>query len=214
MSSRSLEVVVNLMFDHYNSKDTVSSLVGGIITSCFQKGSTVMYNIFHALQCLEYFRHCRYQYWLVEIIESYLSGLSSFGHHSKSCLEHSVIQEHIKDLHTPDILFNVCSILAVGDSTYLDKYRKEQSKKNILSLVQIKQDAPAWDECRRRLQELLEEDSMDFFYRQAYVNGIERIALPEEEIAEQREYIGFAIEVVDQCFACELDDELVSVSLL
>ncbi|KAK0239878.1 hypothetical protein EDD85DRAFT_788089 [Armillaria nabsnona] len=141
ISSRSLEVVVNLMFDYY-SKDSLS--------------------------------------WC----------------------------EHIEYLHTPDILFNVCSILAIGDPTIRDIYRKKQSKKNILSLVQIKQNAPAWDECRRRLQELLEEDDMDFFYQQAYVDGISRIALSEEEIAEQREYIGFAIEVLNQFFAGKLDDEL------
>ncbi len=128
-----------------------------------------MYNIFHALQCLEYFGHHGYHPWLVGIIKGYLS---SFRHHLKSCLEVSVIQEHIEYLHTPDILFNVCSILAVGDFTNLGIDRKKHNKKNILSLVQIKQDAPAWGECRRRLQELLEEDGMDFFYRQAYVDGI------------------------------------------
>ncbi|PBK92806.1 hypothetical protein ARMGADRAFT_1080027 [Armillaria gallica] len=208
MSSRSLEVVVNLMFDHYNFNGSVSQWAGEIIAQCLHKGSSTMYSVFHALQCLEYFRHHGYQYWLAKIIEGYLSSL---GHHSKSCLEVSVMQKHIEYLHTPDILFNVCSILAVGDSTDPDIYRKEQSRKNILSLVQIERGASAWDECRRRLQKLLEEDGMDFFYRQAYVDGIERIALPEEEIAKQREYIGFAIEVLDQFFAGELDDELVSV---
>ncbi|PBK78433.1 hypothetical protein ARMSODRAFT_1011012 [Armillaria solidipes] len=170
ISSRSLEVIVNLMFDHYSFKvkDAVFHCAGIIIAKCLHEGSPIMYSVFHTLQCLEYFGHHGYCSWLAEIIEDYLS---SFGHHSKSCLEVSVIQEYIEYLHTSDILFNVCSILAVGD--LYDSDNKKQIKKNILSLVQIQQDAPAWDECRRRLQQLLEEDGMDFFHLQTYVDGIE-----------------------------------------
>ncbi len=208
MSSRSLEVVVNLMFDHYNSKDSVSEWAGKIIAKCLHEGSPTMYSVFHALQCLEYFRHHGYYFWSAEVIKCYLSSLD---HHSKSCLEVSVIQEHIEYLHTPDILFNVCFFLGVGKSTEFDRHCKKISRMNILSLVQIKQDDPAWDECRRWLQKLLEEDGMDDFYQKTYIHGIEQIALSEGEIAEQREHIGFAIEVLNQFFAGELDDELVSV---
>ncbi len=211
MSSRSLEVVVNLMFDHYNSKDSVSEWAGKIIAKCLHEGSPTMYSVFHDLRCLEYFRHHGYYFWSAEVIKCYLSSLD---HHSKSCLEVSVIQEHIEYLHTPDILFNVCFFLGVGKSTEFDRHCKKISRMNILSLVQIKQDDPAWDECRRWLQKLLEEDGMDNFYQKTYIHGIEQIAMSEGEIAEQRENIGFAIEVLNQFFAGELDDELVSVQLL
>ncbi|SJL00664.1 uncharacterized protein ARMOST_03977 [Armillaria ostoyae] len=168
MSHESLEVVVNLMFDHYNSNNLVSKQAGSVIARCLDKGSPTMYSVFHALQCLEYFGHHGYRPWLAKIIEGYLF---SFGHHSKSHLEVSVIQEHIEYLHTSGILFNVCSILAVGDPYHLCTCKK-RIKKNILSLVQIQQNASAWGECHRRLQQLLEEDGMDFFHQQTYVNGI------------------------------------------
>ncbi|KAK0239835.1 hypothetical protein EDD85DRAFT_1021202 [Armillaria nabsnona] len=110
-------------------------------------------------------------------------------------------------LHTPDILFNVCSILAVGPGVP-GGYGGLRSKKRILSLVQIRPDAPVWDECRRRLQQLLEEDGIDFFHRQTYVLGITRFALSEERIAEQRESIRFAIEILDAFFSRKWEDEL------
>ncbi|PBK78478.1 hypothetical protein ARMSODRAFT_968595 [Armillaria solidipes] len=207
ISPRSLEAVVNFMFDHYNFEGYVPGLgvidERTIIAEGLCKGSPTMYSVFHAARCLEYFGYHGYHPWMVEIVKGYLS---SFGRHSKSCLENSVIQEHIEYLHTPNILFNVCSILAVG-ANVPDRYGRRQIKKNILSLVQIRPDAPAWDECRCRLQKLLEEDGMDFFHRQAYVRGIEQIALSEERIAEQREYIRFAIEVLDAFFSGQLEDE-------
>ncbi len=211
ISPRSLEAVINLMFDHYNFKHynvVMNELT--IIVAGLQEGSPMMYSVFHAARCLEYFGYHGYRPWLVEIVEGYLS---SFGRHSKSCLENSVIHEHIEYLHTPNILFNVCSILAVGAGGPVG-YGGWRVKKNILLLVQIRPDAPAWDECRCHLQHLLEEDGMDFFHRQTYVHGIERIALSEEEIAEQREYIRFAIEILDAFFSGELEDEPVSIYII
>ncbi|SJL00655.1 uncharacterized protein ARMOST_03968 [Armillaria ostoyae] len=163
ISPRSLEMVVNLMFDHYNSKNLVPV-------------------VFRASQCLEHFGHYGYRPWLLEIIEGYLS---TFGH-SKSHLEASVVQEHIEYLHTPDLLFNVCSILAVGfgdpdDPDDVDEYRKNEIKKNILSLVRIQQDAPVWDECRCRLRQLLEEDGeTSFIGRLLFVESNEYLCQPKK----------------------------------
>ncbi|KAK0451102.1 hypothetical protein EV421DRAFT_1212204 [Armillaria borealis] len=211
ISPRSLETVVNLMFDHYNSKNLVPLYASKIIARCLQEGSPAIYGVFRASRCLEHFGHYGYRPWLLEIIEGYLS---TFGH-SKSHLEASVVQEHIEYLHTPDLLFNVCSILAVGsgdpdgvnDPDDVDEFRKKQIKKNILSVVRIQRDAPVWDECRCRLRQLLEEDGTDFFYRQASVCGVERIPLSAEEIAEQRKYIRVAVETLDAFFLGKLDEE-------
>ncbi|KAK0483902.1 hypothetical protein IW261DRAFT_987417 [Armillaria novae-zelandiae] len=79
----SLEVVVNLMFDHYNSTDYVAIYAGRIIASGLRD-----------------------------------SNLSIFVHHSNHCIEPLVVQEQIEFLHTPDILFDVCSILAVDNYLY------------------------------------------------------------------------------------------------
>ncbi|KAK0463863.1 uncharacterized protein EV420DRAFT_1761087 [Desarmillaria tabescens] len=207
MSPRSLETVVDFMFNNPNG----FSIAGNIIARGLYAGSPTMYSVFHAKQCLEYFGHCGYDPGFVYIIEGYLSTI---GHHSKSCLEPSVEQEHIDYLHTPDNLFVVCSILAVGSNKFSIRYsnRRKQIRKNILSLVQIQRDNPVWDECRYRLQQLLENDGMDFFYRQASVRGIEQIALSGEMIAEQRKYIRFAIETLNAFFSGELDEELVGIT--
>ncbi|SJL00627.1 uncharacterized protein ARMOST_03940 [Armillaria ostoyae] len=187
ISPRSLETVVNLMFDHYNSKNLVPLYTSKIIARCLQEGSPAVYGVFRASRCLEHFGHYGYRPWLLEIIEGYLS---TFGH-SKSHLEASVVQEHIEYPHTPDLLFNVCSFLAVGsgdldgfnDPDDVDEFRKKQIKKNILSLVRIQRDAPA------------------------SVRGIERIPLSVEEIAEQRKYIRVAVETLDAFFLGKLDEE-------
>ncbi|SJL00656.1 uncharacterized protein ARMOST_03969 [Armillaria ostoyae] len=211
ISPKSLETIVNIMFDHYSSKNLVPMYAGQIIARCLHEGSPTMYNVFRASRCLQYFGDHGYCPWSVEIIEGYLSA---FGH-LNSRLETSVVQEHAKYLHTPDILSDVCSILAVGsgdpdgvnDPDDVDEFRKKQIKKNILSVVRIQQDAPVWDECCCRLRRLLEDDGTDFFYRQASVRGVERIPLSAEEIAEQRKYIRVAVETLDVFFLGKLDEE-------
>ncbi len=172
------------MLDHYNFEVYAVVNERTIIAKGLCEGNPTMYSVFHAARCLEYFRYHGYRPWLGPIVEGHLS---SFRCHSKSCLENSVIQEHIEYLHTPDILFNVCSILAV-DAGVPGGYGGWRSKKGILSPVQIRPDAPVWDECRRRLQQLLEEDGIDFFHRQTYVRGITRFALSQKRIAAQRKY--------------------------
>ncbi len=175
------------------------------------KGARQLYNVFHASRCLEYFGHHGYRPLLVRIIEGYLSV---FEHHSNSHIEASVVQGHVEYLHTPDILFGVCSILAVGtDDFHGEDYRKKQIKWNILSLARIWRDAPAWDQCRCRLWQLLEEDGMGFFYQQSRIVGIKRLPLSAEEIADQRKYIYFAIEILNAFFLGTLDDEPVSARL-
>ncbi|KAK0477218.1 hypothetical protein EDD18DRAFT_99489 [Armillaria luteobubalina] len=199
---RSLEVVVNLVFDHYKSGTTVSPIAGGIIARCLREGSPAMFSAFRTAQCLEYFGHHGYRPWLLEIIEGYLS---IFEHHSNSRIEASVVQEHTKYLHKPDILFDVCSILAVGNQHHSDKYRREGIEEHILALVRVKRDAPVWNDCRYRLRQLLQEDGMGFFYRQTRIDGIERVTLSAEEIADQRKHIRFAIETLDAFFKGTLD---------
>ncbi|PBK78431.1 hypothetical protein ARMSODRAFT_947339 [Armillaria solidipes] len=216
ISPRSLETIVNIMFDHYSSKNLVPMYAGQIIARCLHEGSPTMYNVFHASRCLQYFGDHGYCPWSVEIIEGYLSAFR----HLNSRLETSVVQEHAEYLHTPNILSDVCSILAVGsgdpdgvnDLDDVDEFRKKQIKKNILSVVRIQRDVPVWDECRCRLRRLLEDDGTYFFYRQASVRGVERIPLSAEEIAEQRKYIRVAVETLDAFFLGKLDEESVGVS--
>ncbi|KAK0210977.1 hypothetical protein DFS33DRAFT_342904 [Desarmillaria ectypa] len=161
MSPRSLEGVVNLMFDHYNGETYVSRKVARIIAEGLCKGNPATYSVFRTARGLEHFRHHGYRSWVVDIIKGYISP---FGHSSKSCPDPLVEQEYIGYLHEPDNLFVVYSILTVGNSDFIDEYRKMQIKWNILSQVRIQRDAPVWDECRCRLQRLLEEDDMGFFY--------------------------------------------------
>ncbi|KAK0483929.1 hypothetical protein IW261DRAFT_989327 [Armillaria novae-zelandiae] len=205
MRPRSLQAVFNVMFDRYDSPDPfIVFHAGPTIGEALRQGSPTTLSVFRTAQCLEYFGHHGYRLGLIDIIEGYLS---IFDRNSNSGIEASVVQEHIEYLHTPDILFTVCSILALGDYRYPDWYRRERIKWNILSLVRIQRDAPVWDDCRYRLGQLLEEDGMDFFYRQTRIRGIERVSLPAEKIADQRKYIRFAIETMNAIFLGTLDDE-------
>ncbi|KAK0503502.1 hypothetical protein EDD18DRAFT_1138104, partial [Armillaria luteobubalina] len=172
MGPRSLEVLINFMFDRYNSNHYSSVYASFIITRC--------------------------------IFEGYLS---IFEHHSNSRIEASVLQEHIKYLHTPNILFNVCSILAIGPYGLDDEDCRKRIRRDILLLVRIQQDAPTWDDCRYRLEQLLEEDGMGFFYQQARIDGIRRVPLSAEGIAYHRSHIHFAIETLNAFFSGTLDDE-------
>ncbi|KAK0483898.1 hypothetical protein IW261DRAFT_1465642 [Armillaria novae-zelandiae] len=204
MGPRSLEAVINVMFDHYYSVIRFTVIFAGkTIGEALRQGSPTMFSVFRTAQCLEYFGHHGYRLGLVYIIEGYLS---IFDRNSNSGIEASVVREHIEYLHTPDILFAVCSILAVGDYDYPDEYCRARIKRNILSLVRIQRDAPVWDDCRYRLGQLLEEDGMDFFYRQTRIEGIHRVSLSAEGIADQRIYIRFAIETLNTFFSGTLDD--------
>ncbi|KAK0483910.1 hypothetical protein IW261DRAFT_988246 [Armillaria novae-zelandiae] len=211
MGPRSLEAVINVMFDHYYSANhLIVFYAGRTIGQALRQGSPTMLGVFHTAQCLEYFVHHGCRHGLVHIIAGYLS---IFDRNSNSGIEASVVQEHVEYLHTPDILFTVCSILAIGHYWDDDEDRREGIKRNILSLVRIRRDAPVWDDCCYRLGQLLEEDGMDFFYRQIRIDGIERVPLSAEEIADQRKYIRFAIETANAFFSGTLDDSPVSVTL-
>ncbi|KAK0483914.1 hypothetical protein IW261DRAFT_1465823 [Armillaria novae-zelandiae] len=205
MGPNSVEAVINVMFDHYYFTNPFIVLYAGkTIETALRHGSPTMLSVFRTAQCLEYFGHHGCRLGLVAIIEGYLS---IFDRNSNSGIEASVVQEHIEYLHTPDILFTVCSILAVGHYRDDDEDRREGIKRNILSLVRIRRDAPVWDDCRYRLGQLLEEDGMDFFYRQTCIDGIERVPLSAEKIADQRIRIRFAIETLDAFFLGTLDDK-------
>ncbi|PBK83718.1 hypothetical protein ARMGADRAFT_1018940 [Armillaria gallica] len=157
-----------------------------------------MYSVLRAMGVLEYFGHCGYRPWMVEIIVGYLFTL---GHSSKTSLDASVQQEYISYLHEPDNLFTTCSILAIGKSDIPGNHCRKEIKENILVLVRVWRDAPVWDECRCRLQQLLETDCIGFFYQQADVSGIRRTALSGDEITQQRECICIAIETLNAFFS-------------
>ncbi|KAK0483854.1 hypothetical protein IW261DRAFT_1465412 [Armillaria novae-zelandiae] len=204
LGPRSVEAVINVMFNHYYSANTfIVAYAGKTIGEALRQGSPTALSVFRTAQCLEYFGHHGYHPKLLDIIEGYLS---IFDRNSNSGIEASVVQEHIKYLHTPDILFDVSSILAVGGYFLTDELRREVIKRNILSLVRIQRDAPVWDDCRYRLGQLLEEDGMDFFYRQTRIRGIKRVPLSAEQIAYQRKCIRFAIDTLDAFFSGTLDD--------
>ncbi len=102
-------------------------------------------------------------------------------------------QLHIDYLHNPDNIFTACSILAIHDI----RPWKGAIHRNITTLAKLCPQDAAWDECRRKLRNLVQLDNngmVDFLGK----GWPDRIG--PEEIQVAKDNITYAVHVLDDFF--------------
>ncbi len=106
---------------------------------------------------------------------------------------------HIDYLHNPQNPFTVCSILATHGISNIDR---AAIRRDITRLVQLRPQDAAWDECRRKLHDLVQGDDGNFFSEQRVVSepDWEVRPLQANEIQVEKDNIRYAIHVLDNFF--------------
>ncbi len=99
-------------------------------------------------------------------------------------------QLHVDYLHNPDNLFTACSILAIHGIWS----EKSVIHSDITTLAKLRPRDAAWDECRRKLRDLvqLENDGMVNFLGTGWPGGI-----GSEEIQVAKDNITYAVHILD-----------------
>ncbi len=124
------------------------------------------------------------------MVSAYVAGLSAMQQGLDEVLDAETLQQHIDDLHNPHTLFTVCSILAMQGMEDIDS--------SAISLVQLRQQDSAWDECRKKLHDLVVGD---FFSKQRVLSKYGAIRpLKTDEIEAGKNNIRYAIQVLEELF--------------
>ncbi|KAK0501594.1 hypothetical protein EDD18DRAFT_741808 [Armillaria luteobubalina] len=156
------------------------------------------YAVFLDHRCLEFFGNhvFRSAAW-VPVISEYVAGLSALSQRSDGIMDAAMLQQHIDHLHEPRNLFAACSILATRGVTY---YHRDATRNDIVALVQLRPQDIAWNECRRKLGDLIKNlDDGDFFSGQFVWRPLhgEFHALTASEIQVEKDNIRYVISILD-----------------
>ncbi|KAK0458593.1 uncharacterized protein EV420DRAFT_1642927 [Desarmillaria tabescens] len=123
-------------------------------------------------------------------------------HGSVGAVDEATFQLHMDYIHNPHNLFTACSILATHGFEDID--RRASIYRDITTLVQLRQQDAAWDECRRKLRTLVQSDKGEFFSTQRIRDDDDYKFRPlqTDEIQIEKENIRYAIHVLDDFFDC------------
>ncbi len=94
------------------------------------------------------------------MVSAYVAGIFTMQHRLDGAVD---AETHIDYLYNPHNLLTACSILATHGIGSMDRtavYR------DITTLVQLRPRDAAWDDCRRKLRDLVQGDGGDFFNEQ------------------------------------------------
>ncbi|SJK98272.1 uncharacterized protein ARMOST_01535 [Armillaria ostoyae] len=163
-------------------------------------GVETVYDVFLETRCLDVFGGHSLRPSLVSVINGYVTGLAA---------PHAPIdsQRHLDYLHEPENLFLACCILATNGWNAFSETPSmlvipparlsRDICSDIRALASLRPSDPSWDQCRRKLRDLLQDDGGDFFGKQQKwtMHGFE--VLKPEAIDEAKSNIRLAL--------CELD---------
>ncbi len=157
----------------------------------------VAFTAFLEKQCLQFLGNHTFHKASVPMVSAYVAGVSAMRHGSDGAVDEAT---HINYLHNSQNLFTVCSILATHGVKNIDR---TAIRRDITRLVQLCPRDTAWDECRRKLRDLVEGDGGDFFSKQivldtppsSYFHPIQ-----PDEIQVEKDNIRYAIHVLDNFF--------------
>ncbi|KAK0474781.1 hypothetical protein IW261DRAFT_524892 [Armillaria novae-zelandiae] len=158
----------------------------------------VAFSAFHESKCLQFLGDHSFRYTSVAMVREYVTGILAMQQESDGAMDAESLQQHIDHLYEPKILFTACSILATHDIKSVDE---SAIKSDIMALVQLHPEDPAWEECRRKLNDLAENEDTKFFSNQHRVKwNMGLHLLNEEEIQAQKDNIRYAIDVLNDFF--------------
>ncbi|KAK0502650.1 hypothetical protein EDD18DRAFT_1134331, partial [Armillaria luteobubalina] len=151
-------------------------------------------------QCLYFLGKHMFRKASVPMVSAYIAGLYAMQRRLGRAMDTETLQRHIDHLHNPHTLFTVCSILAMQ---CMDDVDCSAICRDITTLVQLRRQDAAWDGCRKKLHDLVENDVGDFFSKQripAMCDSQASCSLETDEIEAQKNNIRYAIQVLDDFF--------------
>ncbi|KAK0492130.1 hypothetical protein EDD18DRAFT_1184858 [Armillaria luteobubalina] len=113
------------------------------------------------------------------------------------------LQQHIDYLHNPHNRFTIFCILATQDSEHAN-WTMQAIHRDITALAQLCPQDTAWEECCRKLNDLVQSEDGEFFSKQlAYQKSGKSwgdFPLHADHIEAEKENIRYAIHVLDEFF--------------
>ncbi|KAK0493089.1 hypothetical protein EDD18DRAFT_430627 [Armillaria luteobubalina] len=163
-------------------------------------GVQTVYDIFLETRCLDVFRDHSLHPSLVVVINGYVAGLAA---------PHTSInsQLHLDYLHQPENLVLACYILTTnGWDNFSDKPDSTEMLRaglcsNIRALASLRPLDPSWEQCRRKLRYLLQDDGGEFFIKQRKWTSHGFEDLKPEVIDQAKSNISLALGELDDLFS-------------
>ncbi len=143
------------------------------------------YAAFIDKQCLQIFGNHSFHGASYQVIKEYVAGISVLP-------DEETLRQHVEYLHEPRNLFTACSILAMHGFKDTDQ---AAIRSDISTLVRLCPRDTAWDGCRRKFHDLMENDD-EFFNNQRRFDH----ELQNNEFQIGKHNIRYAIDVLDGFF--------------
>ncbi|KAK0458570.1 uncharacterized protein EV420DRAFT_365231, partial [Desarmillaria tabescens] len=184
-------------WDHTSSSSYQSDHGCRVLSDLLAKRLPVAFTVFLEKQCLEFLGNHTFHEASVVMVRKYVAGISTTQHGSDGALDAATLQLHMDYLHNPHNLSTACSILATRGI----EDNQTAIYKDIMALVELRPRDAAWDECRRKLRDLVESDGGEFFSKQLTWTGHDEYRpLQTDEVEKEKENIRYAIRVLDDFF--------------
>ncbi|KAK0492171.1 hypothetical protein EDD18DRAFT_1465616 [Armillaria luteobubalina] len=202
-SMSGLQSIVDFMISHWDQiKDNSYrfNIKCGIFTNLLEKHIPIAFTMFHESQWLLFLGSHTFHKASHAMISAYVAGILVMQQESDRTMDAKSLQQHIDYLYNPPNLFTTCTILATHgcwqDQTAIDR--------DITALAQLHPQDTAWEECHRKLDDLVQSKDGEFFSKQLILQKSGEswgyFPLCENHIEAGKENIRYAIHVLDVFF--------------
>ncbi|KAK0441430.1 hypothetical protein EV421DRAFT_732643 [Armillaria borealis] len=204
-SSSGLRSMVDFMTSHWDQIYSFyykSDAACKVLTDLLTKRIPVAFTVFHESQCLTFLGSHTFHEASVPMVSAYVAGLFAMQQGSDGLVvDAESLRLHIDYLHNPQILFTACSILAAHGARCIDR---TVIHRDIITLAQLRPRDASRDDCRRKLDDLVQSDAGIFFTEQRICPGtwdnMQFRPLQADEIQVEKDNIRYAIHVLDDFF--------------
>ncbi len=128
-----------------------------VLTDLLAKHVPVAFTAFLENKCLQFLGNHTFHEASVLMVSTYIARISAMQHGSDRAVDEAT---HIDYLHNSQNLFTVCSVLATHGISNVDR---NAIHRDITRLVRLRPRDAAWDECRRKLHDLVQRRWWELF---------------------------------------------------
>ncbi len=195
-----LQSMVDFMTSHWDQtrgSSYKSDASCRVLADLLAKHIPIAFTVFHESQCLQFLGSHPFHEESVPMVSAYVAGIFAMQQGSDGAVDAESLQQHIDYLHDPHNRFTACSILATHG---IRDVGRAAIHRDITTLVQLCPRDAAWEECRRKLHNLVQSDEGEFFIKQLIPESPLLHPLQADEIQAEKDNIRYAINVLDDFF--------------
>ncbi|KAK0492155.1 hypothetical protein EDD18DRAFT_1184906 [Armillaria luteobubalina] len=171
-----------------------------LFTNLLKKHIPIAFTVFHESQCLPFLGSHTFHETSVSLVSVYITGILTMQQDSNGAMDAESLQQHIDCLYNPQNQFTACSILAMSD-IFRDQIAVH---KDITALAQLCPQDAAWEECYRKLDDLVQGKDGEFFSKQLKWQksgeSYGYFPLHADHIEAEKKDIRYAIHVLNEFF--------------